>query len=263
MGSTSEHDGKIMDLVRSFFFPVVGLAAAVLFGMMVGFLQSVEETTTRSCPQQVEKDESRGNLSEPKNNSTIQPSPRTSIASDQNPADTFASEQERLARQVEALEQKLSFGRILIKGYESELEGQPLSWTKDIPEEFTPTRFQNVVEKVFKECDLPGELVRIDCKEPPCLALIRIDETKAERVGWDFKSDCRPWNDAYRWGTLFTHQLAKCPDDEHEVFGILTAPSMRQNSTDGEIENIFLRVENRWKEIAESLGCQPIDPREP
>ena len=57
-----------------------------------------------------------------------------------------------------------------------------------------PDAWTDTMERVFRECDLPGELVVTDCSEPPCMAALRAPDFEAmsEALG-----DCRAFTEAY------------------------------------------------------------------
>jgi hypothetical protein len=161
---------------------------------------------------------------------------------------------QQLSRQVKQLEQRLSFGKVLIKGYQTEFEGEPLQWSAEIPEIFSPDHFKATVDQAMKQCDVPGELIKIDCQEPPCVAIILIDESKVEESGWVDSFKCPAWNKTY---SSMANRLwsASCPDGSHEVFSMLTSPFDFKKMTAQEVENWFKRYTTRGKSLELSWKC--------
>lgn len=71
-------------------------------------------------------------------------------------------------------------------------QGWPTGRTYDEnerPDMWTPT-----IEKVWQDCDLPGELLMTDCSEPPCVGVVRASDGAALE---EALSGCISFDDAF------------------------------------------------------------------
>ena len=141
-----------------------------------------------------------------------------------------------------------------------ELTGTPLSWSPGWPEPLSPAGFRSSVEDAFGTCQPPGELVDIDCGEPPCLAVLR--QAGEERPGIEgFIEGCPRWRELFgEESNKLTRcrRLVSCPDGREErilFLGSSRAVEHLDPQTHDERANLKRRLEERCEELRSNWQC--------
>lgn len=165
----------------------------------------------------------------------------------------------RLARSVEDIERRLEFGRILLEGYRAQVEGVVQEWTPELHKRFDQEKFREVVNRVRETCDLPGELIGLDCVESPCLAVFRLTEDQVRSSAWYYGKagtpDCEAWEKEYTKGMFLMPDLVNCPGGGHEWFAVLAPSFYWAGVTQRDVENNGKRIVARAGVIKEKWRC--------
>jgi hypothetical protein len=162
-------------------------------------------------------------------------------------------------RSAEVIEQRLEFGRILLEGYRAEVEGVVQEWTAELRERFNREKFRDVVDRVQETCDLPGELVGMDCEEPPCIAVFRLNENQVRSSAWYYgragTPACETWEKEYTRGMFLLPTLMDCPRGGREWFAVLAPSFYWKGAAQRDIENNGKRILTRAKGIKDKWRC--------
>lgn len=134
------------------------------------------------------------------------------------------------------------------------------------PEVWVPT-----IEAVFAECDIPADLVAVDCSEPPCVGGVRV-HAPAEEVDRALH-DCTRFHEHFgedRGGIMPV--VTRCPDgsvqrmhllatyDDDEVDAYFQATGIRDADEDGEFDlwfEGFRILARRTDALASQWDCSP------
>lgn len=227
--------------------------AALVIGFSIGLTSSSDYPVTSSpAPESAEPElRLRAQLSHPP---VSRPDTEKSGRIGRPPGKTG-----RPARSVENLEQRLEFGRILLEGYRAEVEGVVQEWTPELRERFNQEKFREVVNRVQDSCDLPGELIDLDCSEPPCLAVFRLNEDQVRSSAWYYGKAgtpvCEAWESEYTRGMFLMPDLVNCPGGGHEWFAVLAPSFYWEGVTQRDVENNGKRIEARAGAVKEKWRC--------
>ncbi len=114
----------------------------------------------------------------------------------------------------------------------------------------TPSTWVPTIEEAFAECDIPADLVAMDCSEPPCVGGLR-GHASTEDIDRALH-DCAPFADRFgedRGGVMPV--VTRCPDgtvqrmyllatyDEDAVDAYFQAMGIRDNTDVGELDLWF------------------------
>ncbi|MEN0061855.1 MAG: hypothetical protein AAGA48_06860 [Myxococcota bacterium] len=100
------------------------------------------------------------------------------------------------------------------------LKGNPAAgeWAERVPDEFSEYGFGPTIEDILDECDLPHEIIDVQCVEPPCM------------VAWvapldaDHPTSCPEWSVRFGSRSLTSVKFdVECPDGR-EVRAELATP---------------------------------------
>ncbi|MEZ4235664.1 MAG: hypothetical protein R3F59_05780 [Myxococcota bacterium] len=148
----------------------------------------------------------------------------------------------------------------MLEDLEVEYHGTPVPWG-DLPPVLREDAFRATVAEAVADCAPEVEVVGYECREPPCLAMVR---APAERAWWDaLVVDCPPWVDAYGVGAVGGARRATCADGHQEVFQLVGWSPQLVEPEGGypteEAENRVKRLAARTDEIARSWRCAEGD----
>lgn len=132
---------------------------------------------------------------------------------------------------------------------------RPVQWPDDRPEKFTEAGFRSVMEEALSGCDVPLELQRLDCAEPPCIAVMR---TTSE--GWHaaLVNDCPTWNETYGTTVSMDDGTIDCVGAEEEGYALLSPfdHEWREELDKDEQGNVGARLQERWDAIKTDWDCR-------
>jgi hypothetical protein len=152
--------------------------------------------------------------------------------------------------------------KALYDGLALEVYGEPVPFPADTPEMHTERGFRAVLDEVLRDCDVPGELVSMDCSEYPCMARFREVPNEAGVTSFGQITHCPAWADRYGPAATMSHSSVDCGDGRLERLLILSAHweegYARLNAED---DNLQKRLGARWEETEEQWACAPPPPR--
>lgn len=129
--------------------------------------------------------------------------------------------------------------------------GQAPRWPASVPPGYAPREFEEVIAEVLRTCDVDGELVDVDCREPPCFAVVR-DRGDA----WSDISSCPAWREHFTRGYEIYSSTTSCGSRLEEV--LMIAPVMKgllQNPRPHDILNADKRKATRASDYVDSWSC--------
>ncbi len=188
--------------------------------------------------------------------------PRLSALSKANQSlDSLATE---LARQVDDLERALlrEDSRYLPDRHLAQREaeddpstggGVPASWPEDLPEDFTAAAMRARLQRAAQECDLPGDLISIDCDEPPCMAAFRM---RGEGLRSSLLA-CPAWSEVSDGATTQRGDSIPCGDGTKESL-LMIGTSMSDLVVDPAPDdkwNSIRRLRDRANAVADNWSC--------
>jgi len=139
------------------------------------------------------------------------------------------------------------------------VDGAVQEWTAELHERFNQEKFRDVVNRVQKTCDLPGELTGVDCGEPPCLAVFRLEEDQVRSSAWYYgqagTAACQAWEQAYTRGMYLMPTPVNCPGGGREWFAVLAPSFYWEGAAQRDIENNGKRIVTRAKHIKDKWQC--------
>jgi len=137
------------------------------------------------------------------------------------------------------------------------LEQEPLvQWGPEIPERFGPEVFEEVVERMKRECpDI--EIGGFDCSEPPCAVAMILGPDELPHSPVQHMLDCDPWNERYPDGYTITEASAPCPGGEQRALIVAPVPSRHFEAFDRPPENplVVQRLEKRGLSLVGDFPC--------
>ncbi|MDY7225110.1 hypothetical protein [Hyalangium rubrum] len=123
---------------------------------------------------------------------------------------------------------------------------QPLPFPKDVTEPFTPEGFKQHLEHALKECPMGAmELVSMDCKEFPCMALTELKDETARQANLN---SCMPWIEIYEGGTQY---VASTQKREGQEFHYMTWVPLPPHTADAKL--VMLRSHRRSKALVKAF----------
>jgi hypothetical protein len=211
-----------------------------------------------------------------------QEKPPRQTTSYQRPAKLTASEQAelvRLKKRVGELEAKAAFQEAVVEGYRQDKYGTPIPWPDRIPGQYKQEEFQSIINQAIIEAEAPVDLVGFDCKEPPCIALLRRHDGRSSSG----LAQTKIWKDNYGGSVRSGYSgFVDCGDGRKERI-ILESPywdwktdpktlppgaydqQLRDKIKKGfvqteEEKNRTKRMRARWDEILSNWRCLPAEP---
>jgi hypothetical protein len=147
--------------------------------------------------------------------------------------------------------------KALYDGLALEVYGEPVAFPEDTPEKYTEARFRAAIDEILRTCDIPADLVNVDCAEYPCMAAFR------ERDGaYTALTGCEAWSSRYGGASSMASMSAECGDGREESLLVLS-PVWEEGHErlNAEDKNLHKRLGARWEEIQVQWACAPPPPR--
>ncbi len=217
-----------------------GVTLAFCAGLGLGILLGEEGEQTQGPPPHPDHP---ATLPDPPNAPTCPPCPTGDGVSKRD--ETLAE----LANKIARLEAELGLIRALSKGYQAEAQGTAQDWPADVPDGQRPENFQAWLAESLDACEVPAELLGYDCREPPCIARLRV-----QRSDWLWKliRDCPSWTTHYRRVPRLHRFMAPCGPEGSESI-VLLSPHWKDYP--GEVDQLDKRLQSRWIQAQESWTC--------
>jgi hypothetical protein len=152
---------------------------------------------------------------------------------------------------------------------ESEENGLVEYWPDDVGERFRPAQFRATLDAALTEIRDPDQvdLVKVDCREPPCIAILRNRRPDGRMAGIQTTD---AWEEAYGAAIVFAGSgvggRVDCGDGRYEEVEVVVPPYDLEKQTDDEDElpweirqadeNRWRRAAARWREIEASWMCR-------
>ena len=128
--------------------------------------------------------------------------------------------------------------------------GSTIAWSPSVPKELWPDRFEAAVSEAMGQCTPDGELVGVDCREPPCIAKLR---ARSDAAASDLVH-CEPWEVPFGPTVHMLRVSVPCPDgpDERALL-VAPTPSTLQRAI-GE-DRLADRLSYRWMDLLGTWSC--------
>lgn len=180
--------------------------------------------------------------------------PRVGSAGDgsrQAPGVQVPAAQER----VRELEAEVEVLRAQLESAGERPPAAPVEWPEGRPEKFTEPGFRALIEQSLAECDVPVELQRLECSEPPCVAVMR---TTGEDWHEALVNNCPIWNQAYGTTVSMDDGKVDCVGAEQEGYALLSPfdHEWREELDKDESGNVGERLQERWDSIKADWDCR-------
>jgi hypothetical protein len=147
-----------------------------------------------------------------------------------------------------------SFEDLLDVLLDGPIETEPIDWPDEVPEAYRPDAFRGIVQKVLADCAIRAELVRVDCDEPPCIAVLRFPDEPGQN---ESLGDCPLWAEKYGTRTAInqTHKVMPCADGsvERAAFVYRFWPAIYQQH----LARMTRRQHQRVRELRDGWQCAP------
>jgi hypothetical protein len=155
-------------------------------------------------------------------------------------------------KRLEVLRAELIAQEKLLEEYQHRIHGTVLDWPADTPPAHRPEQVQSTLSNVLDACELPAHLSGFDCHEPPCLAVMRLDDPESFRNGY---KRCPEWNEHIGSRYSMKNVLASCGDGRTETIAIFHMVWDDLNKSQG--ENLHKRISRRREIIESTWKCLP------
>ena len=183
------------------------------------------------------------------------------------------AEVEDLRQQVQRLESKVGFQKTMLEGYREKIYGQPVQWPEKILPQYKEEQFQANISKAIDESEASVEITTFDCKEPPCIAALRVlpggksnlrlSEAWSKNYGANISSnysgsiDC---GDGREERVLFLSPAGDGQIDPGKMTKEEFWKALTSRKRTDEDRNRSKRIQARWEELRESWVCLPKNP---
>jgi hypothetical protein len=155
-------------------------------------------------------------------------------------------------KRLRALRAELEAQGKLLAEYRQRIHGTMLAWPDDTPPAHRPEQVQSTLSDVLDGCELPAQLTGFDCQEPPCLAVMRLNDPGAFRTGY---KHCPQWNERFGGKYSMKNIRAPCKDGRTETIAIFHMVWDDLNESPG--ENLHKRISRRREMIESGWKCLP------
>lgn len=144
--------------------------------------------------------------------------------------DDVEAERSRLAAELQRALAKIRLLEALNDDLGEALDGEPVEWPDQPPELFRRERVEATLEEAIRSCQLPVDLLGLECAEPPCIGVMR---DAPDGQTWQSFGECSAWSSVY--------------------LGNNTVHSEKVVCADGSEERVLL-VQPDWLDLRESVG---------
>lgn len=130
--------------------------------------------------------------------------------------------------------------------------GVPIAWPADAGAH-DPSAVREVLEQVVAECGGSADLQAVDCDEPPCVGVFRLEAGDGS-AAFRFQT-CPAWAEAYGGGAALSLRTVACGDESASL--VLLAPPwpVAELSPEADEADLARRLEHRWDVLAEAAAC--------
>jgi hypothetical protein len=131
----------------------------------------------------------------------------------------------------------------------------PVAWPEGRPDKFTEAGLRASMQTALESCDVPAELVGLECAEPPCIAMLRTTSD-----GWHdaLVNSCPAWNDTYGTTVSMDDGKVDCGGGESESVALLSPydHEWREELDKDASGNVGQRLQERWTAIRGDWDCR-------
>jgi hypothetical protein len=134
----------------------------------------------------------------------------------------------------------------------------PLPWLGDLPAELRPDAFGAELTEISKQCD-PDAFVRVDCSEPPCLAVFLEPDGDgffgAAGLPGSGPTNCEQWKEKYGDNVTMSSRNVLCADGSTHSLLVLGPylPEVVPETSDP--EEGMRHLQGRVAAAADGVGC--------
>jgi hypothetical protein len=196
------------------------------------------------------------------------------------PGECNRDELDWLRSRVTQLESQVGLQNAMLEGYRFERDGKPTSFPDDPPPQYRE-EFESTIQKAISELEGDGlELTGVDCKEWPCIALIRKGDGSG-RQGSLTGTDT--WRQSFGGSVRSGYSgHVKCGDGRKERIELISPTwdgkadlhNLSEDHWNKEMDrrfqekdfeqtewqkNVSKRLHARWKALRESWQCRPAE----
>jgi hypothetical protein len=133
---------------------------------------------------------------------------------------------------------------------EQTAEGRPLGFPSDAEEPYTPHGFEKVALRAARECGMALDVVALDCSEFPCIAWTEATDPGIKTFSM---SECEPWGEAFRHGTVAVGAVQRREGDtERRYFSWMALPP-----DPADVRAALRRARERNQGMKVALGILP------
>jgi len=130
------------------------------------------------------------------------------------------------------------------------IEPEKLAWPEKVKKHYQPEVFEAHIHEAVATCNPGVELVEVDCSEPPCMALFRIEA----KDFWDrLVNQCPHWRSHYSNSVASLIGKAPCGETYLLLSPTLTRYSRATGLTEGEM---MLAMRRRWQAHSDGWTCR-------
>jgi len=155
-------------------------------------------------------------------------------------------------KRIEILRAELEAQEKLLAEYQHRIHGTVLDWPVDTPPAHRPEQLQSTLSDILDACELPARLAGFDCHEPPCLAVLRLDDPESFRSGY---KQCPDWNEHIGGRYSMKNMQASCGDGRTETIAVFHMVWDDLNKSQG--ANLHKRISRRREIIESTWKCPP------
>ncbi len=236
-------------------YRILGISSIFLIGLAIGALiwLAFDKIRSRQAPPP-----------EPVTPIQITPSRETLFTPPAAPPISLPDDEvSSLRAHVARLEEEMLRRDEALAGLEAKLDGSPLAWPDPIPEAYQAKVFVERTERAIEACMLELELLRVECDEPPCAAILRRPRAvHSEGARWlnVLTGACPTWNDSYGTEISLVTDSVPCDGTRREGFTFLapTWPDLTDGS-EAALENQGRRFRRRAERAKEAWTCRTAD----
>jgi len=232
--------------------PILTLGMGLLAGTVLGYCLASNEPSPNDSFAAAAPSKQMDLPPEPEAAEPITKSRFVAKTRNSDEIDSLREEVQRL-RKVEA---KSKFLEVMIEGYREEIFGTIEPWPErtEKNEKYQPESFHSRMTDIIEKCDPTMEILKINCDEPPCLAVFR-----PASPGWHARliNNCPQWLQPFGKSINSSSFEIDC-EDGHQERGLILSPSWQEFSNPkdkNKRENRRKRLKIRRKQFKSEWQC--------
>jgi len=161
----------------------------------------------------------------------------------------------QLEDELKMLQWRLKLTENQLQGLAREHLGDPVEWPDEVAPMTSPDEFEAQLARAIEACDPGVRLIGTECAEPPCLAMLDIEDPK-----WHGKliNDCPEWHEHYSRSIASASGKVECPDGSTQRFQLIGASGslvLGDPADETERKNRSKRFSARIDEIKRNWNC--------